>query len=381
MKKSLKKAFTLVELIVVIAIIAILSTVAFVGYNMFIDEANISADQQELKNMNDLLSLTLVEKKLSAIDLDYDDIAYILTDISDQISFRPRYKYGVYYFDKSTNKIEYSRDGIEPLKSGVVNFGNSTFEDLFGTGKIFLNETGMFADWVRDFRNIKNQNMYDALRERAMELGLVSVYEAFKPETTLFISASNAFNAGGEIERVIFERNIKAIFDPNIYEKYTLAEGVKITIPRSVRYIGPNAFGYLLGDIEINVKDRNNTLVLHSSLGVNVKSNAKKVDASVLAAQNEANNTLISDAILEELDKSRIDVNVDASGALFIDLTEVDAEMKLNLAPFQAANPDITGFVADISSAGDSVRIVSFMAFNNEGIIAFVKIKVKVVTN
>jgi type II secretory pathway pseudopilin PulG len=370
---------------VVIAIVAVLSTVAVVGYNMFIDKANISADQQELKNMNDLLSLTLVEKNLSALDVDYDDIAYILTDISDQISFRPRYKYGVYYFDKSTKKIEYSRDGIEPLKSGVVNFGNSTFEDLFGTGKILLNETGMFADWVRDFRNIKNQNMYKALNGRAVELGLTSVYDAFNPETTLFISASNAFNAVGkdgrrhEIERVIFERNIKSIFDPNIYEKYTLAEGVKITIPRSVRYIGPNAFGYLLGDIEINVKDRNNTLVLHSSLGVNVKSNAKKVDASVLAAQNEANNALISGAILEGfLDRSDIAVYDDASGALFMDLTKVDAEMKLNLAPFQAANPDITGFVADISSAGDSVRIVSFMAFNNEGIIAFVKIKVKV---
>ena len=52
MKKIIKKAFTLVELLVVIAILATLASVTVVGYNKFIDKAEISADQQAVTQMN-----------------------------------------------------------------------------------------------------------------------------------------------------------------------------------------------------------------------------------------------------------------------------------------------------------------------------------------
>ena len=45
MKKQQKKAFTLVELLVVIAILAILASVAVVGYTAFIKNAAVSNDE------------------------------------------------------------------------------------------------------------------------------------------------------------------------------------------------------------------------------------------------------------------------------------------------------------------------------------------------
>ena len=55
MRKKIKKAFTLVELLVVIAILAILATVSIVGYNSFTKKAQVSNDTVLVKQMNDVL--------------------------------------------------------------------------------------------------------------------------------------------------------------------------------------------------------------------------------------------------------------------------------------------------------------------------------------
>jgi prepilin-type N-terminal cleavage/methylation domain-containing protein len=57
MIKKLKKGFTLVELIVVIAIIAILSTVAVIGYMRVVEKANVSNDTQLVRNLNERMQL------------------------------------------------------------------------------------------------------------------------------------------------------------------------------------------------------------------------------------------------------------------------------------------------------------------------------------
>lgn len=55
MKKHVKKGFTLVELLVVIAIIAILATVSVVGYTAFIEKAKLSKAQTELAQVRDYI--------------------------------------------------------------------------------------------------------------------------------------------------------------------------------------------------------------------------------------------------------------------------------------------------------------------------------------
>ncbi len=66
--KNTKKGFTLVELLVVIAIVAILAAVSVVGYTVFINRANQSADQQAVKQMNDALSDLTLSKDNITVD-------------------------------------------------------------------------------------------------------------------------------------------------------------------------------------------------------------------------------------------------------------------------------------------------------------------------
>ena len=56
MKKSNRKGFTIVELVIVIAVIAILAAVLIPTFSNLIKKANQSADQQAVTNMNKLLA-------------------------------------------------------------------------------------------------------------------------------------------------------------------------------------------------------------------------------------------------------------------------------------------------------------------------------------
>ncbi len=57
MAKKLKRAFTIVELVIVIAVIAILAAVLIPTFTTLIDKANQSADTSNVKNMNTILSM------------------------------------------------------------------------------------------------------------------------------------------------------------------------------------------------------------------------------------------------------------------------------------------------------------------------------------
>ena len=78
MLKKLKKGFTLVELIVVIAIIAILSTVAVIGYTRVVDKANVSNDTQLVRNLNERMQLEEAATGYSTPETAHD--AFVLTE-------------------------------------------------------------------------------------------------------------------------------------------------------------------------------------------------------------------------------------------------------------------------------------------------------------
>ena len=60
MKRSTKKGFTIVELVIVIAIIAILAAVLIPTFASLIAKANLSNDQQAIRNMNTSLAVQVV---------------------------------------------------------------------------------------------------------------------------------------------------------------------------------------------------------------------------------------------------------------------------------------------------------------------------------
>ena len=88
MKKKIKKAFTLVELLVVIAILAILATVSIVGYNSFTNKAKISVDQQAVAQMNTVLQ---ADEVLNGVPESIDKVADLLIENGYSDKFQTYY--------------------------------------------------------------------------------------------------------------------------------------------------------------------------------------------------------------------------------------------------------------------------------------------------
>ena len=72
MKRSTKKGFTIVELVIVIAIIAILAAVLIPTFASLIQKANESNDIQAAKNMNTFLAMANVTDGVDSILDVYD---------------------------------------------------------------------------------------------------------------------------------------------------------------------------------------------------------------------------------------------------------------------------------------------------------------------
>lgn len=88
MKKTLKKGFTIVELVIVIAVIAILAAVLIPTFSNLVRKANVSSDTQLVRNLNTALALDGKEHKTmqSALDAAEEggfDVAKISSKISE----------------------------------------------------------------------------------------------------------------------------------------------------------------------------------------------------------------------------------------------------------------------------------------------------------
>lgn len=98
-----KKAFTLVELIVVVTILAVLSTVGFVAFSWYLEWVRDTNRVSQLKNINDGLTLYLAHSPLPIPD--------------DRIEIRQWDKvlaYQWYAWDNILSKIEYSAEWLDP---------------------------------------------------------------------------------------------------------------------------------------------------------------------------------------------------------------------------------------------------------------------------
>ncbi len=102
MKKKIKKAFTLVELLVVIAILAILATVSIVGYNSFTNKAKISVDQQAVAQMNTVLQ---ADEVLNGVPESIDKVADLLIENGYSDKFQTYYSKHTIGWLKEKNSI------------------------------------------------------------------------------------------------------------------------------------------------------------------------------------------------------------------------------------------------------------------------------------
>ena len=109
MKKSRKKGFTIVELVIVIAIIAILAAVLIPTFSRLIRMANQSADKQEIASIN-----TLIRAENPVGDISIADALTILYENNKNVITRDE-DY-TYVWNKSEQKFEYlERSKVDTL--------------------------------------------------------------------------------------------------------------------------------------------------------------------------------------------------------------------------------------------------------------------------
>ena len=126
MINSRKKGFTLVELVIVIAVIAILAAVLIPTFSSLVKKANLSADQQEVRQINTLLATEFATEKPETLKE--------VVDMLDENGYNtdaliPLTKGYSFVWNKETNTI-----------SLVLNENIDTNAESLEDGKQFINK-------------------------------------------------------------------------------------------------------------------------------------------------------------------------------------------------------------------------------------------------
>ena len=161
MKNMKKKGFTLVELLVVIAIIAILAVVSVVGYTVFIDRANMSADQQAVTQMNTMLEALDVNNEPEDLKALYEYLNQTGLTAED---YKPLSKDHIFVWDSELNrillvkddKVVYPEEYIETAVS--TNWYNLKADEMKLGSAPAVNDSGAVAfgsasDLITTFKN------------------------------------------------------------------------------------------------------------------------------------------------------------------------------------------------------------------------------------
>ena len=110
MAKRLKRAFTIVELVIVIAVIAILAAVLIPTFTTLIDKANESADLQAVQQMNTILVANSADEDVENIS---DVIEILAKEDIDIENYKPLSSNRQFYWVKSINRIVYADANYE----------------------------------------------------------------------------------------------------------------------------------------------------------------------------------------------------------------------------------------------------------------------------
>ena len=225
MKNSNKKGFTIVELVIVIAVIAILAAVLIPTFSSLIAKANLSADQQAIRNMNTAAAIGAAEGKyenpsdvLDALyangfnlgkmqtysngfhyAYNYEDNKVYLLDEDDNVIYPEETDksklWGLYY-----NAVEGKLDGVTNYIAMTHITNAVNFAQAFGDGSYNIDLNGYSFD-IGDGAGSTNVTIYNG----AYVSGTVSKDEGVQEYV---VATSIEKVAGKKYEFTVF-RNIQ----------------------------------------------------------------------------------------------------------------------------------------------------------------------------
>ena len=298
-KRSLKKGFTLVELVVVIAVIAILAAVSVGAYFGITATANLSAAKQHIKQMNDMLTYEYImegahNKTFHEARRDVQRQGLDVTKLKEFSSLKYGWDYESDQFvlvdmDSKTEDGSYSI--VAPNETILTNPRSifliaNNLEDLNGDFSYYLNDTFKFED--ENFKSISGINGNGV--KGGIDTGLVQVDEIIYSnnldtkiifnttfyDTKLIITAGN----NGNIHHYGFSHEVIIhSVGPNSYHEFgtvghlTIESG-KIDIEAGSRVFTLNTendstIGKQNGRNEININGINNGCSTGGHVAVN----------------------------------------------------------------------------------------------------------------
>ncbi len=166
MIKKLRRAFTIVELVIIIAVIAVLAAVLIPTFSNIINKSQISADQTNVTNLNKQISIELVDGKIeSAEDLERVIVKVFGQEYYDNLAPKSAKLGYNYWFNIKTNLVElkkYDESFVSEranLSMTTKSFDENNFR-RYGDYYL-LDQTGSdFSDAIKGFETLTSSDSY-----------------------------------------------------------------------------------------------------------------------------------------------------------------------------------------------------------------------------
>lgn len=297
-RKFNKKGFTLIELIVVIAIIGVLSAILVPSYFKYVEQAKLTADKNDVKNMNTVLSAYMMEQGYK--DFEAPEIIHIINSAEKGYSFSTRLPNYSIWYNKDTQEIEllenktvqvemHSNEGNLLLSTNPL---DTSIEEVI-PGKILLSKNGKLANALHRLRNLTRAEDFNRIKDELIALGVSREHiELFNPENTLYINAFDGFTSARAVipdaditdidngqnipyvDNVVFASGIVSIPQLTIRKiGVGLNESTPypIKLPVTVRTVERDAFTNIVSNSQIKTVDITKVQFEVGSLSVELK--------------------------------------------------------------------------------------------------------------
>ena len=241
LKSALKRGFTIMELVIVIAVIAVLAAVLIPTFANIIQRANESNDISVARNMNTILATEQIGGEAPS---NMEEVTYVLTQNGYKLeNLTPTADGNIFVWDSATNRLIYvSGETGEVLYS--ENNAYDTIGDIPNTAYVTVHNVDEIKDWAKrsgkdgiSFYFAANIDVgtLEFTRPCSIDTGTYTLTGTVN-YTNVTTSTDSAVNIEGNIDKVV-------INSPNgTFENYANIDTVEIEAVDSNSY---HEYGYV----------------------------------------------------------------------------------------------------------------------------------------
>ncbi len=392
MKKINKKAFTIVELVIVIAVMAVLAAVLIPTFSGIIKNSKLRADESELSAINTQLAIFKTENGRE-IESESDIYNVIQETYGEDKAkdFSPRLAKDGYHFwyDTEANKIIMSSiedledanvvaisQTSEPTESEFTDKNKNSFR-MFKGRYFFLDNGGSdVANALNKLDNVGKDgdsigSVLTALSEISGEDKAFADSAANILQNTAVVAyglGTHVANANNEIKDVYFSKTIEELYATDVIINNDSA--LYLTLPKNVEKINSYALEFKTQSyLYIDASEEELKEILSADGVVNCEivlsngakyfvdgSELKKSDNTVVSTLDYSSASVVDDIILNEIETDKLQLvrQEDGSYKLYV-AVDYTGEIELNVIEFKGTNGEEIVARGETWSAKDNI--------------------------